>query len=836
MRPIYRFQLTIAEANSNLLNPNDTSFGFILEQTGGLIPHGPYKTTALIPVSPSTAYHLIDSNNTATNWHSIAAYSDSNAYLDFQSGGSSYTTPSGTKYVRITFNQDAELEMLSFCKSSESFEYYGKVIRRVFPLYRDDMAKNFNLEQGQQFFRASLSARLIFQLNDYAFIMARPFDMKFNLEMFISYDAGNVWASYWKGHFYKTDCEIDEDAEIITVSPSSSDDYGPVLAGIEKEYDLIKLTPSMVPIWAHKRPMIQSYMPGDNVVGCFLSGMYWEQECNIETNDTHLRNQYHFSKNTSQLVIRLTQRGSTPISPQIPEFFYGALPASITDTYEFTNGDYKLRHEYQSTVNVHIFRIYKISTSTQLWFGQLLTDPANYPITCDLGPVSGSGATGSLDLVARDKYVYLRYISDVASIGGVSTYALDPDNDIVPNNRNYTRVSPYTISGLVNFTDKLSNTPTQYGLYKDKYYAQPADEYVYGPYYPISRSAWDGLSIWFHFATMDWSYESEASAWFTIKNTYALASVISVLLKEFAPDITHEGTTEYSEFLYGNAVDGHNRHLFITPKSNIINANYDMPAQKAPITLKDVLEMLRDCFRCYWWIDDQKRFRIEHIEYFRNGGSYSEDNPTIGIDLTQQIETRNGKPWSFARSQYTFEKPEMAARYQFGWMDDVTQLFEGLPINIVSNYVQPGKIEEITISQFTSDIDYILLNPTVISKDGFVIMDASYWMPDDEYVLPIYSFVANGVNYRLQNGYMSFAYLQSLYAYDMPARNYEINGEEFVAIGTKKLKVQTLKFPALTDPNLMQLVKTKIGNGVFEKLSINLSSRTADATLKYDTE
>ena len=831
MRPIYRFQLTVSKATSNLLNPDNTEIGFILSYTGSLIGQGPCKTTPMIPVAASTAYHLINSNNGSENWYSIAAYKVDNTFIGYQSGGGTYTTPATAAYVRITFNQVTELQNLSFCKSSESFEFYGRVLRRVFPLYRDDMAMNFNLEQGQQFFRSSLSAKLTFQQSDYAFIAAQAFDTKFDLEMFISYDAGNVWKSYWNGHFYKTDCEFDADAETIAVTPSSSDNYGPVLAGIEKEYDLIKLAPSMKPIWARKRPMIQTYMPGDNVVGCFLSGMYWEQECNIETNVTHLTNQYHFAKNTSQLVIRLAQRGSTPISPQIPEYFYGALPASIYDAFELSNGSYKFRY-----TGSNVFQI--LRNSTVLWEASGVAPAANYPYMIDLSPYDIS-AQGQVRATIMSKFVYMRYISDVTSIGGVSTYALDPDNDIVPNNRNYTRVSPYTISGLVTFTDNLSITPTEFGLYNNKYYTPPPpDEYVFGKYYPISRAAWDGLSIWFHFSNFDWSYESEARAWFTIKNTYVLSSVIAVLLKEFAPDITHEETTEYSEFLYGDALDGHFRHLFITPKSNIINANYDTPAQKAPITLKDVLDMLRDCFRCYWWIDDQKRFRIEHIEYFRNGGTYAEHSPIIGVDLTQSIVTRNGKPWAFARSQYTFEKPEMTERYQFGWMDDVTRLFEGIPINVISNYVQKGKIEEITVSRFTSDIDYILLNPTVISKDGFVIMDAQ---PDSSaenpnYILRFENIVVNGVSHRLQNGRMSFAYLQSFYAYDMPAQKYEINDEEFNAIGTKKLKIQTLKFPALTDPNLMQLVKTKIGNGVFEKLSINLSSRTADATLKYDTE
>ena len=169
---------------------------------------------------------------------------------------------------------------------------------------------------------------------------------------------------------------------------------------------------------------------------------------------------------------------------------------------------------------------------------------------------------------------------------------------------------------------------------------------------------------------------------------------------------------------------GLNFDLFIVPKSNIITAGYDQPAQKAPVTLKRILDMLRDCFRCYWFVDDQNRFRIEHISFFRNGGTYEQGDPNIGRDLTVEQVTRNGKKWAFGTSQFQFDKPEMAARYQFGWMDDVTQLFDGNPIDIVSKYVNPDNIEQIDVSQFTSDVDYILLNPGEISKDGFVLLSA----------------------------------------------------------------------------------------------------------------
>ena len=56
------------------------------------------------------------------------------------------------------------------------------------------------------------------------------------------------------------------------------------------------------------------------------------------------------------------------------------------------------------------------------------------------------------------------------------------------------------------------------------------------------------------------------------------------------------------------------------------------------------------------------------------------------------------------------------------------------------------------------------------------------------------------------------------------------------AQGIKKLKNQTIRFPVLNDPDLVQLVKTNLGNGTIEKLSVNLSSRNAETELLYDTE
>ena len=716
----------------------------------------------------------------------------------------------------------------------------GNTTQRAFPIYNGDLSKDFEKESGQEFFRAKLSGKLTFQRDDYTFIVSRAFDTQFTLEIFISYNAGQSWASYWRGTFWKTDCDFDDDAQYVVVQPTVLDQYNDVLAGMDKEYDLIKLAPEIVPVKADKRPMIQIYVPGQSVIGCFLSGMWWEQEVEPESDEKKLVDDLHFSLNKVMTIADV----SGSMSPQLPNMFSKVFSGGqrfnphAQGTQEFTASGYKLVYTYggSSAGSQYRWEIIRASDNVSLWLLAVRNQtPPLLPVQITLTPVSGSGATGDVTLFVHDLPVYGRYVCDTPKINSLSTHRI-PANDIAENNRNYHYVIGYNNPDTIFFSTRLVSTPTQWGIYQPgQYYFNPADNTTLGlgEAFPVARNAWGLVSIWFVFSSADWITESSARQQFTIRHAYPLSSVISVLLAEIAPGITHEATTDYSQFLYGTNLINITQTLLITPKSNLVTAGYDQPAQKAPITLKNVTDMLRDCFRCYWFIDSQNRFRVEHIQYFRNGGSYDR-LPGVGINLTTQKVARNGKAWAFARNQYKFDKPEMAARYQFGWMDDVTQLFEGYPIDIISKYVNPDNIEQIEVSRFTSDIDYILLNPSAVSKDGFVLLAAI--LQSGQYVLPYYNFRINETDHYLQNAYVAFCILQQYYAYDMPAYQYKINGEQMYASGIKKLKSQTLRFPVLSDPDLTRLVKTNLGNGTIEKLSINLSSRNANATLKYDTE
>lgn len=805
----------------------------------------------------------------------------------------------------------------------------------VAPLYGNDLAITFEKENGQQFFRRKLNGKFTFSTVDYAFIVAQPFDTRFVLRMLISRDGGVTWTVYWAGYFYKTDCEFNADDQTVVVTPDSVDDYENVLAGWEKEYNLMDLTLAMTHIEIVKRPMIQIYVPGDNVISCILSSMSWEQEIDPISDEAKLQNFYHFGLISGAETVVVS--GAT--SPSDINGNY----SSLSNMNGYVMRSYRLElpepNNPENTYLAYVQDIVKAGQTEVYWYYESATGYNFDDVT--LSPVQGM-ATGNLRIQRQSTAVYARWVFDNPAPTNKIPYPIQSD-DPVYDNRNYHYVYPYElITNVIFYNNAFSTTPTKYGLYQPgQYYLPPTLDF--GTPIPIARSTWGLQSIWYR-PSQSIEFQEEKSMWqkYVMGNAYVLAAVIQKLLNEIAPDIKHSGTIEFSQFLYGqNPISNNSFNLCLVPKSNILKGNYTEPAQKAPITLRQITDMLRDCFRCFWWIDENKRFRIEHISYFMRGGSYSND-PVVGIDLTKAVVKRTGKPWATAQTAYTFDKPEMPERYQFAWMDDVTQIFKGYPLDIISGYVQQGKIEEINVRNFTSDVDYMLLNPSGCSKDGFALLAAipesldftggdrallsdgadsiiATFNPDafafpssvvtlvadslsaamnvrirmfrnnlvaftETVSIPLngtydftlntpvaiskieVSWAAGGSGYvkiqsvdpvqavdsalelpfitymvdlnivRSQNGYLTFQALQDFYMYDMPASNVKRNGVPMTVHGTKKLKRNTVNFPCITDPDMNVLVKTNIGNGNFERLSVNLQSRNGVATLAYDTE
>ncbi len=716
---------------------------------------------------------------------------------------------------------------------------YGSTIVDVHPIYKDDLALEYQQESGQHFFRGQLSGKIKFVGSDAEMIINAPFYTEF-IVLISKRAVGSVgWQAYYYCHFYKTDCTINEDDKSVSVQPSVMDNYNDIINGLEKEYNLMEMALDVRPIQAKKRPMLQIYEGGENVVSCITGGSSFETD---RINENITPEDCHFTQSNLLWKFHFPQNQVFGLDGDFFGMFRGDYQSAPYD--RFDNYEFYYYIEYFENISGNYYynglRIKNYISGEIVWeFSQYQEYTfAAIPNTITFTKVS-DGTTITAE--RTEKSIYARLVCDVPEVLDQQqqtrqTYRI-ADDDIAADNRNYRYCIGVVLSQIYE-SSRLSSQPTKWGRADNGYYFLPPDDN--NAYIPVARSKWANSSLWVVVTSfMDW-YDAHASKEYTIKDAYPVSSVIKQLLSRIAPSITFSGSAACSKFFFDDTISSgvasflNGTRPFISPKSNILLGEYQEPAQKAVITLKSVFDMLQKVYGCYWYITSNKTLVIEHISWFKNGGSYS-TSPSIGYDLTTLTNPRNGKAWAFGTSEYQFDKADMPARYQYEWMDEASEMFKGKPINVLSKFVTENKIEDVNIANFTTDIDLMLIAPEKFSKDGFALMQAEH--NGSSYELPTDTFNDGVYPYTLQNYMVAMVWLQpSFLTYDMPSWSIEVNGTATTAAGIRRLKKQTLSFPSGTnDPVMEELVKTNIGNGQYDKVSVNLSSRMAKVTLKYNT-
>lgn len=705
----------------------------------------------------------------------------------------------------------------------------NNVTTLVHPVYKDDLTLDYEMESGQRFFRAKLGSKIDFIGADADIIINGGFTTEFILVIESSTNYGQTWSEYYRAHFYQTDCTINADDHKVTVQPQVIDQYNKILDGWEKEYNLIDLLPVTERVTLKKRALLQLYA-GDGKVTNIFGGFSWEQDFDIG-NTTPA--DYHFQNNMSICVIKFVRAFQSTMEGLTKAFI--AQP-DANGEFETTNGEgvYKLKRVKLAEDSYDIQLIW-LSTNIQAahsWSQYILiNDTLNFEDPFGI-------AWG----IARADYegVYARWLCDVESfVVSGQTYQT---HKVTSSDPAYGGNLHYVIEAEVSIvpSNDISATATKWGKYDDTYYYDKPSESGY--FIPVARSYWSVASIWYKQQYAEYmTLEPAMQKSYTLKDSYPLWSVLSVLLQANGTNVTFQPTTAYSQFLYNvqNPVDGQTIGTpYITPKSNILVGEYTQPSMKAPVTLHDVLGMLKNAFDCYWFIDSSNRLRIEHISWFKNGGSYGGTHQ-VDVNLTAMIQSRNLKPWSYGTNEWQFDKVEMPARYQYKWMDAGTDVFDGFPYEIQSPFVQTDKVEEITISNFTSDIDFMQIAPENCSKDGFALLMVKK-NSGENYVPIIYNYRTTDAGtcyYMSQNYYASLKFLQHDFLnYDLPAWVYVCDGDYMTAQDIMRGKRQSVVIPyGNNTPDVMKLVHTAMGDGQVQKLSLNLSSRMGKATLMYET-
>ena len=812
----------------------DINRGYVVSDSTGAVSSG-YDTAHSVTQLLSVAdYDDIRILTTLYNSCYLCEYNKNNVFIGKKSlskSTSSLILNSNTAFIRLQF-----YILNDSLTNSSSVVIGGHLVN---PHYKD-LSKKYAKESGQEFFRISLDGKINLFGQDYEFIRNSGLEDK-SIFIIDKYNrTSGEWVEYYKGEFNKTDCKFDYDKKKCELKTTAIDNYNEVMNKYENTYDLIKLAPDISRINLYKRSLMQVYIRGTNSISNFFGGIYWEDDVN-EAVDNHndLINKYYFSyiKAGNEFYIR------------------NASISGVNGVYAGTNG-YWSKWDPGHTCKMELadgsstwycMRLYRNSDGALLYQSEnkfAVNDPNNIYIgRDDIKMVNVNNSSDTFTIESPFVYhIYRRLLCDVDTVedseGIKNTYNL-PSDDFVADNRNYKKCIGLS-GGMFFCTSRAVDEPTRYGL--NDYNQYFTNEFIpsstgIGRPLPISRNSWANASLWYVYDSYYSLFEQRLRKQYTLKDSYSIAAAIKALLKEIDPTLQHEATAEYSRFLYDTAVPMSMARFYvhITQKTNILKGEYDQPAQKAEISLEELMKMLRDCFRCYWYIEDNK-FKIEHISFFMRGGSYSYNN-SVQLDFTELTDQFNKKPSAYFQSEIEYDKSDLNQRYEFGWMDDVTELFGGVTIDVKSNYIQKDKNEEINISQFSSDVDYMLFNPSNFSDDGFALLcpiknGSSLELP----IIETQLVDENGDTYNavIQNFYAAWAYLIRFYMHDMPAEDIECNVlNNLYVSGVKMCMKHTIEFPIEEDLDELQLIKTAIGNGKIDEISVNVNTRHAKVRLLY---
>ena len=760
------------------------------------------------------------------------------------------------------------------------------------------LEKKYKKETGQVFFRNTLEGNIKIFGDDYDYINAQNLETKYLLVITNNDDkilAYNL--------FSKADCKLDNTRHSIELKLSAIDKYSKILNKYDNTYDLIKLSPAITPLTLTKRLLYQFYIQGADSVSCYANGIYWEQDVNEAIDSiSQLRNKYHFASNLDlqELEIDKDQVGDnytdalagtyiidTEYSgykwPKIDDKTVYLILEPLTDSEKALYGTdlWNLGNIYnaatgkkpsiavgESKNNLYRFVLYSNSgkfalfTSLHVYctsykefpFNGILNNDSNADYTMAENVDGAAPKSFNLKDSVIFYSVWARVLADVESFvdsdGTTKTLYDLPKDDFISERVNYRKCI-----GITNINLKQSSVtvkhPTKYGRNDSGEYF--TSNGIVSPIetshlpVPISRSSWANTSIWAIIPDSWGAFEVKFRTNFILKDAFSLADVIKSLLHKIDPLVKFEATSQYSEFLYGDIDIIQNDSLrdgyvpFIAPKSNVLKGNYDQAAQKAEITFEQIMNMLRDCFRCYWYINENNDLRIEHISYFMNGLSYN--SPDVLLDLTTKKDKFNRKLVLYAQESVSYSKDDLSSRYEFNWMDDSTDIFEDIEINVNSVYIQEDKTEEINSEVFSTDVDLMLYAPDKFSNDGFVLLMADKVtrrvpifsireLRDDEY---LYGYSATPQNYLC-----SWLYLARYYMLDMPAKNIEytraplsvaFNG--FTVQGIKQFMQQDVEFQTSMNINPYSAITTSIGTGIIDSMSINLDTQHITATLAF---
>lgn len=872
------YEKLMAAAGNRYFTPGTLSNGYVTDgpATSGFvtefIPVNPYlwSTRAIYPMTAWTNTNT-GSTGFSTKIADVISFFDADKnyiYSDVSAntGDGSFRIPAGVRYIRLhlALSQDYFLRRTVRFQLQLDYDYQG-VIRPYWktfdyePQYNELQFK-YERKANQFFHTKELEGNMYFVKDKYEFIKSLPSNTEFEL---VLHTPEEIYTTLYTGKFRKCDCELDESLRRYKINVVAKDEYSSFIDSYEDKQDLIKLAPAISSINYYKRCATQLYILGSDKVTTLIGGGSFEQDVLEATEDINELSRCHFTELQVIQEFDIEQIPGRTFPATAVGSYYISESTSNTETttkYYMMNdaNTYLELTDLESAPGVRNIGIYQNGSKI---FGGMANNTVksqynNKPyLTLDSSIlIVAFPSTQQVASVTNfiNKNIYARTIINVPTVGSYSVYDI-PAEDLVENNLNY-RYCTLLIPVEIQVSFKKSKLPTQFGKDDNNQYYLPVELPAVAGYdsepQPVDKNRWVSFSIW-AYPTADYeAIDDLTKQLVTLKDAYALSDVIKALLKTIPGNITFEPTEEYSEFLYSGIQqisslyfnDGYWPYnlvppdLFITPITNITNSTYDTAAQKAEITLKQVLDMLQSLYRCYWFLDNGK-LRIEHVSWFiKRQGS-------VTVDLATRKDILSRQSIIFGQKAYRFDTSNINTARSLSWNQPVTNPFNGLTIENIEPMTDKVITEEVNSGNFSVDIDYMLLNPSAFSKDSFVLLGCYNDQVNLDTIELFSSYTPwyTKSTYILQNARLVGAVLAGFNFYDMPYKALLLKNTGSACLADSPLSDQTClpiigidvndQVPELIY-NTADDLKCKIGNIIANIDSAEVNIDTGKASLK----
>lgn len=381
--------------------------------------------------------------------------------------------------------------------------------------------------------------------------------------------------------------------------------------------------------------------------------------------------------------------------------------------------------------------------------------------------VSWSNTSGSnqyarnlLDVVTND--------DDIITVIISSFTGLDFDLQLVDESFN-----PISVPVIINANGKyeIQQTSAAVLVYLEMYSSSSSGTFDYKIYYPLSKSS-GGL---IHDVIDD-----------IINNAFFMNlsySIVSTILWNDA--LGSDPPTTIDTYITANPTkdyviedDANWNYLWLARTDSFTTDKED----NIEMSLKDLMDILKLKMRLWWFIDEDGYFRIEHERYFREY--------TPQADLTSVT--------------YAGDKPEVDHKvYNYTLNESVFQITfsennKSNPDWIASDILFPvlntsKDTRDINISSLTTDIEYVIDNPSDASSSGVMLLKCK--LMGTKHLVEIDQSTEDTANYFL-NARLGWYYLHANYFdYFAEAESGTVNGGAFTFTHVKEfLKQNKVKF------------------------------------------